>query len=496
MNRKWISWLCGGLRALVWLLSASLLSSCVSPSLLPNKAQPVAADWANRGHIKNAPGIDPASWWKNFNDPVLDTLVTLTLAQNLSLEQAGYRLQASRALVRTALAQRLPQIGATASARRQQRLSGADSFDHDRNGLLSDGTSLPREESRVSGYYELGFDASWEIDLFGRVAASGDAARSAANIALADTRIAKVSVVAEVVRNYIELRGLQRRQALFAENVADQNRLLALTRERLTAGIASDFDVDQRSASVVEMTAQLPLVEQAIQQATQRIAVLTGRSTVDVRLLDSASQPSAEHLAIKLLPADLMRVRPEIQRAEHAVAQASAELGIATADLYPRFTLMGDLIANGNLIGIPLPRSTSNVSTALSISIPLLDWGARRAIINAREAALAEAIAGYRLAVLEGVEETENALNAIETSRRRASENLIRFRSAQRSKANTNALYERGVVSMADLLEASITLRQAQINSAETFEQQAIAAVALHKAIGGASLAPAYLAIR
>lgn len=477
---------------LALLAGASLLGGCVSLGPLPDPVQPVAAQWSNRNAVPDTPGIDPARWWAGFDDPMLDALVARTLAQNLSLAQAGHRLRAARAIVRPALAQRLPRLDANAGGHRQQRLSGPGNIDLNRSELRADGTPLLREEARASGYYQAGFDAAWEIDLFGRAAAAGDAARAAADGALADARMARVSVVAEVVRSYVELRAAQRRQALLALNLEDQNRLVALTRERRDAGIASDLEVDRSLAAAAGSAAQLPLLGQSIRQAAQRIAVLTGESTVDPQLLQPAPQPSAEHLSLTLLPADLLRVRPEIRRAEHAVAQAGAELGIAVADLYPRLILAGDLIASGNLVGTPLPGHAINATAGLSISIPLLDWGARRAVVNAREAELAAAIEGYRLAVLEGIEETENALAAVEAGRRQAAEEAIHLQATRRAAEHADMLYRRGMASRFDTLDAGIALRQAQMSGADAAEQQALAVVALHKAVGGASLEPAH----
>lgn len=487
-----------GRTTLACLLSACLLAGCVSLGPLPDKSMPVLGDWARRGSVENALGTDPATWWGAFNDPVLDTLVAQTLAQNLSIKQSTYRLQAARALILPAFAQGRPQINAGVTARREQRLSGTGNLGTEGgeqrggNANSADNTSLLRAEPRASGYYQMGFDAAWEMDLFGRVAASGEAARSAAGVALADARIARVSVVAEVVRTYIELRGAQRRHVLLTENVHDQEHMVAMVLERQKSGIASDFENDRLVAGAAEMMAQLQLLEQLVRQAAQRIAILTGQAASDERLPDVMPQPTAERLTLRLLPADVVRVRPEIQRAEHAVTQAGAELGIAVADMYPRLTLVGDLLASRNWIGTPLPGRSTNASLAMSVNIPLLDWGARRGVVNAREAALAEAIAGYQEAVLEGIEETENALTAIETGRRRAVQDARRLEAAQRSKANAQLLYERGVVNMTELLDATIALRQAQMSSAELTEQRALAVVALHKAVGGASLDPAH----
>ncbi|VVN65211.1 efflux transporter outer membrane subunit [Pseudomonas fluorescens] len=471
------------------MVMATTLAGCAKLGPQPESMQPLATDWANRGTVPRAPSVDPAQWWKSFDEPLLDALVAETLEQNLTLLQASNRLQAARALVRTAETQRLPQVGATAEGRRQKRLSGPPESNFERTS--EDDLQSP-DGSRTSSNFQAGFDASWELDLFGRLTATEEAAHATAGSALAESRMTRVYVVAEVVRNYIELRSAQRRLALQKENLKDSTHLVALTRDRRTAGIVGDIDIDRSLTSASEIAAQLPLLEQSILQSAQRIAVLTGKATIDSSLLKPTPQPVAERLALRVLPADLVRVRPEIQRAERQIAQAGAELGIAIADLYPRMTLAGDITANGNLIGTPLAERATNASAGLSIHIPLLDWGARRAVVNAREAGLTEAIFAYRLAVLEGIEDTENALTAIDTARRKAMEEEIRLAAAQRTASHADTLYQRGITDLHDRLDAATALREAQLSTADVAEQQALAVVALYKAVGGASLEPAH----
>ncbi|WP_339544232.1 efflux transporter outer membrane subunit [Pseudomonas sp. RA_35y_Pfl2_P32] len=467
---------------------AATLAGCAKLGPQPENVQPVATDWANRGAVPRTPIVDPAQWWKAFDEPVLDALVAQTLEQNLTLLQASSRLQAARALVRTAEAQRLPQVGATTEGRRQKRLPGPAESDFER--ASEDNLQSPTG-SRTSSYFQAGFDASWELDLFGHFAATEQTSRATAGSALAESRMARVSVVAEMARSYIELRAAQRRLALQRENLKDQNRLVALTRDRRAAGIVGDLDLDRSLTAASETAAQLPLLEQSIQQSAQRIAVLTGKATLDSDLLKPMPQPVAERLALRVLPADLVRVRPQIQRAERLIAQANAELGIAVADLYPRMTLVGDIKASGSLLGTPLAERATNASAGLSIHIPLLDWGARRATVSAREAGLTEAIFAYRLAVLEGIEDTENALTAIDTGRRKAMEEEIRLAAAQRTASHADTLYQRGITDMLNRLDTAKALREAQLSSADVVEQRALAVVVLYKAVGGASLEPA-----
>ena len=235
----------------------------------------------------------PPRWWTAFEDAELDALAERALAGNLTLAQAAQRLKAARALSRSSAAQALPQIGLHGAAQRQHRLSGPHGANELSGAEAGQGELPLAQEERSIGYYQAGFDARWELDLFGRIAAATDAARASAGAAEADLRAARVSVAAEAVRAYIELRGAQRRHQVLSGLLDDQRHLLALVQERRRAGIASDFDVDRASVLEAETAAQLPLSAQLARQHAQRLAVLTGESQIAPGLLASAGQPAA-----------------------------------------------------------------------------------------------------------------------------------------------------------------------------------------------------------
>lgn len=477
----------GPVALVVAVLLGSTLSACASLGPLPAMEQPLSTDWANRGSVPLRAGPDLSSWWRAFDDPVLDSLVAESIAQNLTLAQAAYRVRGARALVRPAISQGLPQFGASSGARVQRRLSGSTSLVGIPGGSNAFGPTVVQDEP-TTGFFQAGFDASWEIDLFGGASARVRSAQASAEVSQADAEAARATVVAEVVRTYVELRGAQRRRALLTAIAGEQDKLLSLTRERRAAGVASDFDIDRLVTASAETGAQIPLTDQAIQQATQRLAVLAGRSSVDARLVLPAGQPLPDQVSLRLLPVDLVRTRPEIRSAERAVAQAAAELDVSVSDLYPRMTLTGDITLGDNLIGNSLPGRVINASAGPLLTIPLFDWGTRRAVVTARDAALAEAIFAYRQAVLEGVEETENALNALDAERRRAEWLATGATAARRAAANADLLYRQGLASLTDVLDATVALRQAELNSADVREREALALVALYKSVGGAAM--------
>ena len=279
-----------GRRRWLGLLAATLaLPGCVSMGPRPEPRQALPADWYNRGEVA-ARTEAPPRWWTAFEDAELDALAERALAGNLTLAQAAQRLKAARALSRSSAAQALPQIGLHGAAQRQHRLSGPHGANELSGAEAGQGELPLAQEERSIGYYQAGFDARWELDLFGRIAAATDAARASA--APADLRAARVSVAAEAVRAYIELRGAQRRHQVLSGLLDDQRHLLALVQERRRAGIASDFDVDRASVLEAETAAQLPLSAQLARQHAQRLAVLTGEPD-RAGLLASAGQPAA-----------------------------------------------------------------------------------------------------------------------------------------------------------------------------------------------------------
>ena len=351
----------------------------------------------------------PPRWWTAFEDAELDALAERALAGNLTLAQAAQRLKAARALSRSSAAQALPQIGLHGAAQRQHRLSGPHGANELSGAEAGQGELPLAQEERSIGYYQAGFDARWELDLFGRIAAATDAARASAGAAEADLRAARVSVAAEAVRAY----RTARRAAAPSGAVRPAGRPAPSARPGAgaqTRGHRQRFRCGPRQRAGSRNGRPVAAVGALARQHAQRLAVLTGESQIAPGLLASAGQPLRGEPTAPL-PADIVRVRPDIRRAEQQVLQAAAELRVSIAELYPRLTLSGDIQITGNLTGKPLP-GRSTMRRAGCPTLPLLDWGLRRAVAGAREAELAAAILGYRQVVLEAVEETENALGA------------------------------------------------------------------------------------
>ena len=306
----------------------------------------------------------PPRWWTAFEDAELDALAERALAGNLTLAQAAQR-KAARALSRSSAAQALPQIGLHGAAQRQHRLSGPHGANELSGAEAGQGELPLAQEERSIGYYQAGFDARWELDLFGRIAAATDAARASAGAAEADLRAARVSVAAEAVRAYIELRGAQRRHQVLSGLLDDQRHLLALVQERRRRH-RQRFRCGprQRAGSRNGRPAAAVGATGAAARAASGGAYWREPDRACCWRPPASPPPRGEPTAP--LPADIVRVRPDIRRAEQRVLQAAAELRVSIAELYPRLTLSGDIQITGNLTSKPLPGRSTHASGGLS----------------------------------------------------------------------------------------------------------------------------------
>ncbi|MEO6688261.1 MAG: efflux transporter outer membrane subunit [Dokdonella sp.] len=459
------------------LVCASLiaLAGCASVPL-PTLPVETPAAWRQQARATGARAPDLRGWWKAFEDPQLDRLVDAALADNLTIRQAALRIDASRALAGTANAAFQPQLS-------------AHTF------------SEPAPDSSAS-YFQMGFDARWELGLFGRAQSRARVTAGDLGIAESDLQSARVSVIAEVVRSYIEFRGARLRLALFEQVAATANEksTLVATRQRLRLASARELALTQAEAA----TAEAALVEPrlAIDNARRRIGVLLARSEDAAGFIDDDApmrgrSEDIDSVGVDSMPADLLRTRPEIHRAENEVLKTAGELGLARADLYPRLGLGGALTYASKVIGhTRLSDADGIITFGPAIEIPLFDWGARRAIVTARDAELSASLLAYRQAVLEGVAEAQTALTTLERQRERLAALQRARESLERSDVSSETLHRLGLADSIELATSRSTLLQARIEIVQAQQQCDIAFVALYKALGGAPLPDTTMANR
>jgi len=438
------------------------VAGCAAP--LPKLAPPVPAQWQHAMASDPAKPSDLHGWWHAFGDSGLDALVDHALANNLDVAQAVERLRAVRTLHDHAQARYLPSLRAS--------------------------TNDVVEPSANASYLLVGFDASWEFGLFGRAEGSRREAQGALNAGIADLRSAQVSLVAEVVREWIELRTAQQQvQLLQGINDAREHEWqLQRVRQRLQLAVPSA--VDQAQAAFAQSEAAMAAPRQAINASAQKLAVLLGRNQPDPAWLQPGTPPELGAWQLTSAPADLVRTRPEIAHAEADVLQAAGALALAHADLFPRIGLGGSIDWSTDIDNNRKYASTPNSIASLGpeLNIPLFDWGLRLAAKNAKDHELKASVLAYRQAVLQGVAEVETALGAVQQQQQREQHSLLAWQALQRVDQTAQTRLSLRLGSSLDLAESRIAANQAAIELADARAGHNLAYVALFKALGGAPL--------
>ncbi|GEM_PF-96836 len=451
---------------LMLLFASAALAGCMS---MPEPSLPAGApsQWRN---ATDAPAPDPASWWKIYGDPTLDQLVEQALADNLTVAEAHARLQAARLLHGVAEGPYRPEF-----AFRTRDAVAADAR---------------------SSYFQAGFDATWELGLFGRAEAAERLARADVDAAAATLQGARISVVAEVVRAYRELRHAQMRERLLNEAVALRARHVELVSLRHRTRLASGADLDRARAALEEARAALADPRVAIRQSALRLATLLGRSEPDPSWTKAPAATALPPLraAIRSTPADLLRARPDIRMAQARVLHAAGALGIARADLYPRLGLGGSLTIASNFANNFNRRSESSTSTQAIFSlgplidIPLFDYGRRQAAERARSAELDAALLAYRQTVLSSAAEAEAALIELDEYRKRREAEEKAVQALDGALERARRLEAAKLASELDHLDLAARRIQAQLAVSATTLAQDLAFISLHKAVGGGPL--------
>ncbi len=418
-------------------------------------------------------GAAPLSqWWKGFHDPTLNALIERARQHNPDLRAAFERITEARALRGIAVSQALPQANAGA--------------DYSRNRRSQNLLGVPPAVN-PSDLYTAGFDAGWEIDLFGGIRRSVEAADANLGAREEDYRDALVSLFADVALNYVEYRTLESRISVALRNIAAQRESAELTRQRLEAGLVPRIDVTQAETNLSLSEAAVPLLRTQLAASRNRLSTLTGGfpGSLDGMLKESRgiSVPRAGFSAG--LPCDLLRARPDIRRAERDLAAQTALIGVAEADLYPRLTLFGDFrlesVSSGNLF--------DSASRAYSFG-PSFQWqifsaGRIRNSIRAEESRTSQALAGYESAVLKGVEEVETTMAGIVYERERLSDLGQAVASSRETVNLVKDNYRSGLVSFQNVLDAERTKFSAEDEEIASRGQIALKYITLYKALGG-----------
>jgi NodT family efflux transporter outer membrane factor (OMF) lipoprotein len=417
-------------------------------------------------------------WWSVFGDPLLDDLVHRAVTTNLDVTEALARVREARARRTIAGAEIFPSVDATGTYERRRSSTAFGDDDDDGGGSGFD---------RNSDFFSTGFDASWEIDIFGRRRRALEQTSAELASSQASLRDTLVSVVSEVARNYVELRSLQSRIAIAETNVTSQADSLDLVSWRFKAGLVGGLDVDQATYNLANTRARIPSLEIELAAARNRISVLLGLppGAVDEDLGVPAPVPVVPVQVAVGVPADLLRRRPDVAAAERQLAAATAAIGVATADLYPTLTLNGTIGFSASDLADIGTGPSETYGFGPSIRWNLFDAGRIRAQIRERSAQADQALAAYESAVLNAYEEAENALVAYVREQIRRDHLVEAVTAAESALKLARMQYESGVVDFQQVLEAQRAQLTFQESLAISSAAVATNLVALYKALGG-----------
>lgn len=420
---------------------------------------------------------DPeADWWHEFGDAELDRLVHRALTANLDLRGAADRVRAARAVFVEHRLDYAPHV----------RVEGA----YDRSKEQVPGFGPERIDARSDS---IGFDAAWELDLFGRVRRSVEAARADLGAEQASLRDVEVTVAAEVARNYFELRGVQRRLSVARDNLKSEQQSLDLTQLREEAGRGSDLDVARSRARLKAIEATIPMLEASEKQADYRLAVLVGErpGALDAELGAVAVPTYARELPIGD-PTALLRNRPDVRAAERQLAAATARVGVATADLFPRVSVGGFVGFLSGDVGRLFSSSAGNDARAWSVaptvSWAALDLGSVHARLVASRAQADGAEANYERAVLTALEDTENSFVAYGKRQVQLKSLSEQVDASRRAAEFAELQFREGTADFLVLLDAQRTQLEAEDALAQSETAVNVAVVAIYKALGGVGL--------
>lgn len=431
----------------------------------------------------------PEEWWKSFNDPLLDRFIADAIALNLDLQQAASRIRDARAQRSATIAAGLPSLSARSNVNR--RLNNTSSAALGQGG----GTGIGPQSGGGGGFgvgnqiiniFQLGFDAQWELDFFGGVRRAVEAADATVQMEEENRRDVFVTLLAEVARNYIELRSNQRLLAVAQDNLHAQQDIVALTKAREQGGLASTLDVAQAESLAKTTEAQLPVYSAAIQQAIHALGVLLGREpgALAAVLKREAPIPVSNAAAVADLPSELLRRRPDIRRAERQLAVTNAQIGVATAELYPKVNLAAFIgLQNIRITDFtPLGKSWS---TAASLSMPIFNWGKLQANIISKKEQHRQALLAYQSTVLEAFKEVEDGFTTYTQERLRRDALAEAAASDKLAVELASERYRKGLTPFLDVLVSQQSLFQTQSDLTLSEARVSSNLVALYKAFGG-----------
>jgi outer membrane protein, multidrug efflux system len=453
--------------AVVLVLAGCTVGPDYRPPQVPMEAAYVPAETA-RGEQR---------WWAALCDQALAELLSKAASDNLDLALAQARIREARAQRAIVGGAQWPTVNTSADYMRTQLSQNAAPY----NAFSIPG--FPWEFNT----YQAGFDANWELDIFGGTRRAVEAATDSVQAAQEQRQAVRVSMLGEVARTYIELRSNQRQHALAQENLDLQNQTLALVRDRAKNGVGSELDVSRATAQAAATEAELPVYERGEWQALFRLAVLTNQPLDHLLALRAPKAiPTPPDAVLVGVPAELLRRRPDIRRAERQLAAATAAIGVAEAQLYPKLSLTGFFNLQSASIEDLFEWSSRSYGIGPTIAWPIFEGGRLRAAVAVRNAQQEAALVAYEQTVLGAVQEVRDQLIAFSTERQRHLSLTRAVASSQDAVDLARKLYAQGLTDFLTVLEAQRALYVAEIAQARSDTLLDADLIALYKALGGA----------
>jgi outer membrane protein, multidrug efflux system len=463
-----------------------LLGGCTVGPTYHRPETPVPQAWAETSTTVTAGPIKMVQWWTVFHDAQLDGLVEQALRSNKSLQLAEARILQARAQRMVAAAAGLPMLNATGSYSRYQRSTNAFSF-------ITGGASGTTAGAGTGGFglsgdlFQAGLDASWEIDTFGGVRRAVESANASLAAAQEDFRDTLVTLLGEVATNYFQLRGNQRRIAVARENIGIQRKTVELTQGQFQAGLGTRLQVAQAEALLATTESQIPPLETTVKQSIHQLGVLIGAEPEVLlqELSPPGPMPPAPTEVPVGLPSDLLRRRPDIRRAERQLAAATAQIGVAVADLFPKLSLTGTYGFQSAQTSNLFSSGSEFWNVGPGLSLPLFHGGQIRGNIQVQTALAQQALATYESTVLTALQDVENSMVAYAEAQA-GRDSLTRVvRANEEATRISQDLYEKGLSDFLNVLQSEGSLYQAQDRLIQNDQLALTSVVALFKALGG-----------
>ncbi|HVS77014.1 MAG TPA: efflux transporter outer membrane subunit [Steroidobacteraceae bacterium] len=473
------------------LASLGTLAGCaVGPSFVKPKPD-VPAHWSATAAGNGAEGaahVSPepaqtAAWWSSFNDPTLTSLVQQSAAQNLNVKQAILRIEEAQAQAAVVAGGLWPSVSANASWSRQRISTNTP------NGFIFGAhfPGLPATLTNPFDQYQLGLGASWTLDLFGTARRAIEAANAQMQAAVEGEHAVVLSMVSDVAATYIDLRGAQLRRSILERSLATQRDLLQLTRDRRNAGLTSDLDVQNATAEVGTTEALVPLADRQITADINELSQLMARPPDALRSELGGAQPvpPVPPLVPIGLPSDLARRRPDIRQAEANLHAATAEIGVAVSNFFPRLTLTA---AGGyQSMGLSQLIETASRFATLgpAVELPIFEGGRLRSTVRLRRLQAKEAAVIYAQTVLGALNQVEDALAAYGSDQARRASLQTAVTASRNARQLARQRYQSGVASFIDVLDAERTEEQNELALADATTAVSADLVQLYRALGG-----------